>query len=419
MESHQFAFRAWSSHKNWVLFFGAVVISSLFYSRYVLSIGMFGWFALSFFEESDNHKWQFRWWFNWRGTNRAEQAMASLPIIFFLVLVSLLWSNISEFGLSRVRLALPFIGLPLAFLHLPRLNRRDIDFLWIVCILSAVVSAAYMFFQIYLSPVDYAIGEGKSLPTPVSHVRYGLLIVLSCLLAFNLFFFKSSLLSSRVLRGSMGLIALGLAFFTLYLSVRTAWVGLIAGVLILIFDLGFRRRRVKAVLFFMIGMLTLLFVSYLSFSPIKKKIDYTLYDWKQLERGKGWSTSDATRWRSYAIAGEIFLDHPYLGAGAGDMRQEVNTRFDKRYPRSFKRILPHNQYLYWLATYGLLGFLLCLAIVLQPVSFTTARQNISHLQCQVVLLLSFLVEAGLQSSLGVGIYLVFTLVFLSHLAERD
>jgi len=102
MESQQFAFRGWSNHKNWILFFGVVVISSLFYSRYVLSIGMFGWLALSFFEQDSNGKWHFRWWWNWTGSNRPEQAMAALPGIFIFVLLSLLWSDLSSFGPGRV-----------------------------------------------------------------------------------------------------------------------------------------------------------------------------------------------------------------------------------------------------------------------------------------------------------------------------
>jgi O-antigen ligase len=418
MESHQMAFRNWSSHKNWILFFGAVVISSLFYSRYVLSIGMFAWVALSFFEETSGRGWRFRPWFRWFGRNPAEQAISAFPLIFVMVFISLLWSDWTSFGLSRVRLALPFIGLPLAFLHLPHFRAKDIDFLKVVLVLSAVVSMAHVIFHAFVSTSGSGLDRGQSLATPVSHVRYGLLIALSSLSAFNLFYFKSSLSFARRMRWGMGVFCLVLIFFTFYLSVRTGWMALLIGFILLFFDLAIRRKKTREVLVLMASMVALLFISYMAFPTVKQKINYSFYDWKQLAAGKGWTTSDATRWRSYVIAGDIFLDHPYLGAGAGDIKQEVNTRFDRYYPQSAKKILPHNQYLYWLATYGLLGFFLLLGIAIQPLGFKAARENISHVQIQVILLLAFLVEAHLQTSLGIGIYLVFSLLFLSNLAAE-
>lgn len=418
MESHQLAFRNWSSHKNWVLFFGVVVISSLFYSRYVLSIGMFAWIALSFFEVTDERRWRFRFWHRLGGEAPAQKALAAFPLFFLLVTLSLCWSDWSEFGFSRIRLALPFLGLPLAFLHLPPLKKKELDFLWCVLVLCATLSAGYVLFKVFFFTADYNINQGKSLPTPVSHVRYGLLIAISSLTAFNLSYFRSPLFSSKIVRGLFFILFLGLAMFTIYLSVRTGWAALIAGLGILVFHLGYRLGKRREIIVLIAGSLLFFVVSYASFSTVNEKINYTLNDWQQLESGKGWFSSDATRWRSLAVGGQVFLKHPYLGAGAGDIRQEVNSRFEDQYPKSGKKILPHNQYVYWLAAYGLLGFLLCLAIVIQPLGFSKARKNIGHLQVQGILLLSFLVEATWQSSLGVGIYVVFTFLYLSNLTDE-
>jgi len=419
MESHQIAFRNGSSHKNLFLFFGVVVVSSLFYSRYVLSIGMFGWMALSFFEQTENNAWKFRWWYRLTGETAAEKALGVFPFFFILVALSLAWSDWSAFGLSRIRLALPFIGLPLAFLHLPRINRKDIDFLMAVLVLSALVSMGYVLFQLFFFPQDYHIDRGKSISTPVNHVRYGLLIAISSLMAFNLFLSKSVSNTSFLKKVFFLVSSVGLALFTFYLSVRTGWMALAAGGGILFFELGWRKRNGKMVAAVLMVLFSMGFTAYVFFPPVQQKIHYTINDWQQFEEGRGWTYSDATRWRSLVVGGEVFLSHPYLGAGVGDIRKEVNAAFSKRYPASGKKILPHNQYMYWLAAFGSIGFLLCLAIVLQPLGFSLARREIGHLQTQIIFLLSFLTEATWQSSLGIGVYLVFTLLFLSLLWTEE
>lgn len=401
-----------------MLFFSVVVLTSLFYSRYVLSIGMFGWLALSLFEESKGN-WRFRLWNRITGDNPSEKALSAFPLFFVLVLTSLLWSHSSGFGFSRIRLALPFIGLPLAFLHLPPLNRKQIEFLWIVFVSTAVVSALFVLTQYFLVYDEAGIGQGKSILTPVDHIRYSLLMALASLFAFNLFYFRSAWAISSPFRWIFCLVSIGLALFTYFLSVRSGWVAWLAGFLILIYHIGFEKRKIKPFLILLAVTAGLLATSYFSFSTVKEKIGYTIYDWKQFKMGKGWSTSDATRWRSIAIGGQIFLDHPYLGTGVGDIRKESKNRFKNQYPKSTKTIMPHNQYVFWLATYGFLGFLLCLGIVIQPLGFRAARREIGHIQAQSIFLLSFFVEATWQSSLGIGIYVAFTLLYLSYLSNSD
>ncbi len=418
MESRQIVLRSLQSQSAWMLFFSVVVLTSLFYSRYVLSIGMFGWLALSFFEESKGN-WRFRLWYRMTGDKPAEKALSAFPLFFVLLLSSLLWSHWSDFGFSRIRLALPFIGLPLAFLHLPALNRKQIEFLWGVFIATATISSLYVLTQYFLVYDEAAIGQGQSILTPVNHIRYSLLMALASLLAFNLFYFRSAWSISSPIRWLFCLVSIGLALFTYFLSVRTGWVAWLAGFVILISHIGFVQQKIKFVLILLAVTAGLLTISYFSFSTVKEKIDYTFYDWSQFQKGKGWSTSDATRWRSIAIGGQIFLDHPYLGTGVGNIRKEAKNRFKDQYPKSSKTIMPHNQYVFWLATYGFLGFLLCLAIVIQPLGFRTARKEIGHLQAQSIFLLSFLVEATWQNSLGVGIYLAFTLLYLSYLSNSE
>jgi hypothetical protein len=75
--------------------------------------------------------------------------------------------------------------------------------------------------------------------------------------------------------------------------------------------------------------------------------------------------------------------------------------------------------MYWLAGYGFLGFLLLLAVVLQPLRVPRAKKDIGHLQVQLIFLAAFLVEASWQSSLGIGIHLVFTLLYLSHFSKIE
>jgi len=402
-----------------MLFFAVLIIISLFFSRYLLSVGMFGWLALSFFEAPVG-RWRWKPWFTSSAYSPSEKVMFAFPIVFLLAALSLLWSSPNDFAWSRLRLALPFLGLPLAFLHLPRLNRRDLDFLWIVLVFTAIVSVLGVLYVLLLVGVDTSILEkGQHLPTPVNHIRYSILLAISSLFAFNLYYHRSPLLPRRWVRISFLLLSIVLALFVMYLSVRSGWAALLMGFGLTAGQILWRERDVKKLVWILLSFAVFSMVAYFTFPTIQKKINYSISDFNQYMKGGGDHYSDATRWRSMEIAGRVFLRHPFLGTGVGDLKSQVQVEFQDRYPGSSKFLLPHNQYMYWLAGYGFLGFLLLLAVVLQPLRVPRAKKDIGHLQVQLIFLAAFLVEASWQSSLGIGIHLVFTLLYLSHFSKIE
>ena len=135
---------------------------------------------------------------------------------------------------------------------------------------------------------------------------------------------------------------------------------------------------------------------------------------EEILEGEGHTYSDATRLRSYEIGWQVYLDHPYIGVGAGDLRSEMKERFQEKYPASSKYILPHNQFLTTLAGMGLIGFIIFLTAFIQPLSAGRWKESLLFLNFQLTAALSVLVENTLENSVGVAFYVLFTLIFLSY-----
>src|SRR5690625_7585427 len=67
--------------------------------------------------------------------------------------------------------------------------------------------------------------------------------------------------------------------------------------------------------------------------------------------------SDAMRWKTNKIGWKIFLDHPLLGVGMGDVREEMTLQFLQR-ENLYTDHYPHNFWITIMAGTGVVGFLL-------------------------------------------------------------
>ena len=105
----------WFSRHNIALFFSVMIMVSLLFSKFMITIGMIGLLALSLFDKNISRTFQ-----------QYVHAPAFLAItgVFFIYLVSGLYSDdLGYFG-DRMRIKLPFIILPFAFVGFPKLSER-------------------------------------------------------------------------------------------------------------------------------------------------------------------------------------------------------------------------------------------------------------------------------------------------------
>jgi hypothetical protein len=117
----------------------------------------------------------------------------------------------------------------------------------------------------------------------------------------------------------------------------------------------------------------------------------------------------------YLEAGlNIFREHPVLGVGTGDVR----SAFDEYYQRTRSPLSPewrlraHNQYLTFLVTYGVIGFVWIFFALLYPVYLEGKARDYFLWIFLMVGLLSMLNEDTLETHIGVSFFVYFYCLFL-------
>ena len=108
-----------------------------------------------------------------------------------------------------------------------------------------------------------------------------------------------------------------------------------------------------------------------------------------------------------------------FGVGAGDLPTEVGRVVGERYPGYTEAPkLPHNQFLYILASTGLFGLALSLTAFFAPIFADRYRRFYLFAVFQILVFASFLVEYTIETSMGVAFYLFYTLFFMK-MAEEE
>ncbi len=384
---------------------------SLVYSPFLLSVSMFGVVLLAFFDISPEHKpilspslrkkWD-RFW--------GAPSFWALLLVFFTIFFSGLYSDNFDYWFERSRIKLPFLGLPIAFFFLPKLSQKDYRKIALFYILVMVISAigVTINYGLDFDHINTLIGQGQHIPVPRNHIRFSLGIAIAVMLSIGLYFDASPLFKKQKL--VVGLIGVLLFFFQHLLAVRSGMLGVYLGLLVFVIkSLSIRKYR-------SLGILSIAFIIILPYlgqkyiPSLKRKVGYMLYDWKMRQEGQASQYSDSGRIASIKAGLKIGHSQPALGVGAGDLHQEMDKYLNVYQQK--KGLIPHNEYVFYYAATGIVGLVLFLFGILTPIFWGKHYQNALFLSIQVILLLSFFVEATLETSTGTGYYLFWSLLGL-------
>ncbi len=353
---------------------------------------------------------------NWRSCFKSP-IFWSISLIFFIPFVGILNSENLPYWLERIRIKLPFLLLPLAFYFLPRFNKKDllkifyflIAFLFITCI--AVLFNYYSNFEEF----NLLVERGKHIPVPRNHVRFSLLLAISILLGFNIVLSKA-IIKWNVERYVILFMSLFL-FTTLHiLSVKSGLLILYVGLLVAVIRYVILEKKY---LFGLLGLLFLMCIPVLVYNFVpsfQNKINYFNYDVQAYLKGNTDNQrSDTGRLRSIKIGYDVFKTSPIVGVGPGDLKKEVYAVYDKDYPKAYKKVMPHNQFLSVAAGSGLIGLAVFLAALFYPLLYQKNWKDRFLLVFFISIVLSFLVENTIGNSTGVGIHAFFVLLMINHL----
>jgi len=318
------------------------------------------------------------WLFGLKGYNKLVNIPKStilLSLFFALYVAGLLFT--SDIGgqtkaitkhLAYVLIPFSLIGFRLSETNLQMLKKA---FIW--CTIAFMLMAfGYAFFD-YLSTGKSTIYVKDSVQSKFTY--YGLTRVFDdwhptyvsffCNLAFiftyNIYFLRKKLLLSF-------LIGAVLAVSILLLN---SFIGIFSfGFLVsLYFITLFKKTSIKILVSSAILALSFLFYHYnpLHFSKIEK-FKKTSISFAESKENRNILNLRLVKWES---SYKLFLTSPVIGVTAGDYRDEVVKIYEKEgYEYAAEhRYSSHNQYLYFLASFGIIGFILFLAVLFYPIRY--------------------------------------------------
>ena len=349
-----------------------------------------------------------------------HKGFLAVTAIFFIVLLSGIytenWNDMAE----KIRIKLPFLILPFAFFSLPSLSKRHFYHLFygllVVMFISSIVVAIDGFSN-YAETVQN-IDKGKSFDTPINHIRYSLLLTLAILSGY--FIWKERITIRYQWENKVVLMAtLWLFLFIHVLSVRSGLMSLYAAIFFLLIHYILQTKKYLLGGLLMLGLFSLPIVAYFSVPSFKTKIEYTLRDLKNYNEGFAYHYNDGQRLVSWEIGIRVGNQHPVLGVGYGDVLQEVAKIYAEDYPTLEKRPDPHNQFIFFYVGTGLLGLGLFLWCFFTPLFYQKGYQHAFLLAFHVVIFFSFIPENTINSSVGTSVYVIPLLVLLNHYRQQS
>lgn len=336
-----------------------------------------------------------------------------LLLIFLPILYSGFYSENTPYWLERIRIKLPFLVLPLAYFFQPILTKVDYRKIGLFYIVVMGISAigVTINYGLHFDHINQLIGMGHNIPVPRNHIRFSLGIAIATLLSLGLFFDPTPI---KKWQKKVGLVLFILLFsFQHLLAVRSGLAGLYVGLLVLLLYSIFSKKHYKKGLLGILAIIAIPYTSIQTIPSLRAKVGYMKYDWSMSKKGEGENYSDHGRILSMQLALDIGRQHTIWGVGAGDIKDNMKELLESHHYS--KILIPHNEYLFYFAATGLVGLIFLILGLFFPLLLAKSPPNAVFLSIQAILLISFFVEPTLETSTGVGYYLLWTLLGLRYI----
>lgn len=331
-----------------------------------------------------------------------------LAFFFFLFLfLSALFSTNSSYGFERILIKLPILVLLLSagIIDLAKdsiiLIKRI--FISIICLISMVLVLNYL---THYETFNKLYEIGQVMPTPIHHIRYSILVLLAIhYLILDLTFspIQFKLFSFLKLAGFLFLIV-----FIHILGVRTS---LVAFYILFVFHFITFMKTIKIKSYGLLAGLAVSFVliGILFLTPsVRLKIEDTRKD-ILIYRTNAYSNhaSISKRIISFEAAISVWRDNKIFGCGIGDIKDNTDSFFRSRKNEVDVPILPHNQFLFFMAATGLIGLFLFVMLFYYPFFSKEIINTKSFKGYFIIISLAFMTEPMLETQLGVAVVMIF------------
>ena len=366
----------------------------LYYSRALVSIFNVSLFGLGLIHMTKD-KFQLR----------AVWNRHTIPflLIYLLYVFSAFYSADMGMGLHRLKVNNYFVLLPLGISMLQPFERSYIQYLLLAFIGVSTVSALLVLLNYtFVSDISAEVYKtGKTIPTPILHIRYSYFLSLALLIGFALYLQRVRL--HHVVKRILPFVLVFLFVFLHVLAVRSGLLAFYAGFFLFAVVSGRKYIRTPYLVgsFFALIITLVLAVSFIP--SLKNKWQYTRHDIKMFMQDTGhYLYSDNLRLTSIKNGLELIKSYPMLGVGIGDLEDEMQKLYKTYYPDipTELQALPINQIIYTVTAFGLVGGILFFIFLFYPLTYSEQWSEPLLLVIYGATLGSFMGDASIELQLG-------------------
>tara|TARA_R110002049_G_scaffold57561_3_gene157682 strand:- start:1433 stop:2434 length:1002 start_codon:yes stop_codon:yes gene_type:complete len=321
-----------------------------------------------------------------------------------------------SFGLREIEYKLSLLIMPIIIGATPKFSKAITKRLLLAFVFSTIVSGLICIGYSLVETSFSYIQTYNELSLFLSPNYLSLYIDFCLLILFNQLSEKQS--KSEVFLKLLGIIFL--LFFNLLLTSKT---GILIMIMILIYYAISYINKFSKKITIGIAIITLLLgtigvksnprvmhrFSTATSALFTKKIDHDV------------SESSLVRILVWKEAIKIIQENPIFGVGTGDSKDSLLKRYeDNGIIHALERKYnAHNQYLEWLITLGIIGFIILEGSILYLLITSLRTQNILLTLFVIVNSIAFLTESILETQAGLLFFSFFSLFLLYHHSHKD
>lgn len=350
----------------------------------------------------------------------ARKDLLMLSGLFLFLLPSLFYSNNLNYFFERLQIQLPFLILPIAFVFFKPLSNRQFMLVYYFFLVGVFVISldAFINYVNNSEAINQLYLQSQVMPTIVSHhPTFSIMIAFAIYVAYYLYKHQFYAFNKNE-RYAIAVIGILLFTFLHIFSVRSGLLAIYVLILIEFYKFIFIKKQYKTGVLSLFFSLLIGFTTFLLSPTIRNKVENTRSDISNSGNGNINNQSLGSRMASCHIALDIADSTSWLmGSGLGDLRDLSDYMWYTKYPDVTKKIIPHNQFLFYLAATGIIGLLAFVFCLLFPLLYNSNYKHPLLSIHYIIMFIALMFEAFFQTQLGVAYCLIFILLPLNQTAR--
>jgi O-antigen ligase len=341
----------------------------------------------------------------------------SFSFLYLLYLLCMSYSSNIKYGLDDLEIKLSMLVFPLVFSTmdkdaLPRERGYHILTAYVAgCLTGTLILLAHSWYIETWDHLQDAFYYGKL--SWFFHSTY-----LSMYLAFSIAIITWYIIFGNIRYPFTKILLICLCiFFLIFIVLLSSKAGILSLALVMVLFSSFpylRKRNWIISLVFLVTSFLLLYLGLQFFPYASLRITSAGKSISEKEHITGDNKeSTAERLQIWKSAYEIIRDHPILGIGTGDVKDELMAKYKERniLVALERKLNAHNQYIQTYLATGLLGFLMLLGMLFLPIIPAFRNEHYLYIVFLLIFLLNFAFESMLEVQAGVVFYAFFNAFF--------